>query len=151
METTTNRPREMLRWAAIAGAAYVAASLVALSLPGLLGIEDQTITIIGGAVILFLIGALPAALVARLRVNVAIAAMMTGAMVLVAQLVLVVLGLIGVPGLLDLERHPVSKALIDACVFALFALIPAAAAGIITAATLRVWRDRHRLRSSPQG
>lgn len=151
METTTNRPREMARWAAFAGAAYVIASLVALSLPALLGIEGQTLTIIGGAVILFVIGALPAALVARLRVNVAIAAMVTGVMVLIAQLVLVVLGLIGIPGLLDLERHPVSKALIDACVFALFALIPAAAAGIVTAATLRVWRDRHRLRSSPQG
>ena len=150
METTTNRPREMVRWAAIAGAIYVVASLMALSLPALLGIEGKTLTIIGGAVMLFLIGALPVVLVARLRVGVAVATLVTAAMVLVAQVVLIVLGVLGVPGLMGREIG-VRHALIDAGVFTLYALIPAAVAGILTAATLRVWRDRHRLRSSPQG
>ena len=148
MATIPNRSREMARWAAMAGAIYVVASLAALSLPALLGIESQTLTVICGAVMLFLIGILPAALVARLKVGVAIAALVTGAMVFAAQMVLVLLGVIGVPGLVG--EQGAGKALIDAGVFTLYALIPAAAAGILTAATLRVWRDRHRLRSSPQ-
>lgn len=150
METTTNRPREMVCWAAVAGAIYVVASLMALSLPALLGVEDRTLTVIGGAIMLFLIGALPVALVARLRVGVALATLMTAAMVLAAGVVLVLLGAIGVPGLLKPDVG-VPHALIDAGVFTLYALIPAAVAGILTAATLRVWRDRHRLRSTPQG
>jgi hypothetical protein len=147
--TTANRPREMLRWAGLAAAVYVVASLVALSLPALLGIEGKTLTVIGGAVMLFLIGFLPAALVARLSVGVALAAMVTAAMVLAAQVVLVLLGVIGIPGLVG--EQGAGKALIDAGVFTLYALIPAAAAGILTAAFLRVWRNRHRLRSTPQG
>ena len=148
METTPNRIREMARYTAVAAALYLLASLAALSLPELLGVEGNTLTVIGGAVMLFLIGILPAALVARVGVGVALAALATGAMVLVAQLVLVVLGLMGVPGLLNLDRHPVSQALIQALVFALYALVPAAAAAILTSAGLRIWRNRHRLRSS---
>lgn len=149
METSTNRPREMARWAAAAAAVYIVASLAALSLPALLGVEGKTLTIIGGALMLFLIGALPAALVARLGIHVALATLVTAVMVLAAQAVLVLLGLIGVPGLVG--EQGAGKALIDAGIFALYALIPAAAAGILTSAFLRVWRNRHRLRSSPQG
>ena len=138
----------MLLYAAAALAVYVVASLAALSLPALLGVEGETLTIIGGAVMLFLIGILPAALVARVGVGVAPAALTTGVVVLVAQLLLVVLGLIGIPGLLNLDRHPVSQAVVQALVFALYALIPAAIAAILTSAGLRLWRNRHRLRSS---
>ena len=133
----------ILRYGAAATAVYLAASLLALSVPLLLGASGQGLTVAGGAVILFSLGVLPAVLVVRAGLGVAPAALVTAAMVLVGQVALVGLGALGVPGLLQWDHAPsevVLDALMEAATFALLALIPAAAAAVCTSAGIRLWR-----------
>lgn len=141
--------RQVVRYAAIATGVYLAASLVALSVPALLGRPGESLTMAGGAVILLVLGILPVILILRTGLGIPAAALVAAAVVLVAQVALVGLGAAGIPGLLTWDRAPgevVLTALRDAVVFALFALIPAAAAGVFASLGLRYRRAR---RSAP--
>jgi hypothetical protein len=139
------------RYAALAAAVYLAASLVALTVPALLG-GGQGLTVAGGAVILLTLGLLPVALVVRAGIGVAPSTLVTAAMVLIAQVALAGLGALGVPGLLPAEATPdpgVQGALMNAVTFALIALVPAATAAVCTSAGIRVWRAWRARRDGP--
>jgi hypothetical protein len=144
----------VLRYAAVATGVYLAASLVALTVPELLGSSHEGLALAGGALILLCVTVLSAALVIRTPLGIALAALVTGAMVLVSQVVLLGLGAAGIPGLLTWDGAPggvVLRALGAAVTFALFALLPAAGAGVIASSALRVWRARRRLRQADPG
>ena len=148
MTVAHDRRSTVARYAALAAAVYLAASLVALTLPALLGGSRQGLAVAGGVVILLTLGVLPAALVARTRLGIAPSVLITGAMVLAAQVALVALGALGVPGLLPADGR-VPGALMDAVTFALLALVPAATAAVCTSAGLRVWRAWRARRDGP--
>ena len=137
--------RPVVLYAAVATAVYLAASLVALSVPALLDRPGEGLAIAGGAVILLVLGILPVILILRAGLGIPSAALVAAAVVLVAQVALVGLGAAGIPGLLAWDRPPgevVLTALRDAVVFALFALVPAAIAGVFTSLGLRLRRAR---------
>ena len=135
------RSRQVVRYSAIATGVYLAASLVALSVPAVLDRPGEGLAVAGGAVILLVLGILPVILILRTGLGIPAAALVAAAVVLVAQVALVGLGAAGIPGLLPPDGV-VLTALRDAVVFALFALIPAAAAGVFTSLGLRLKRAR---------
>ena len=144
----------VLRYSAVAAGVYILASLVALTVPELLGSSHEDFALAGGAVILMCVTVLSAALVLRSPIGIALSALATGAMVLVSQVALLGLGAAGIPGLLTWDGAPgrvVLSALGAAATFALLALLPAAGAGVIASSARRAWRARQRLRQADPG